>query len=99
VLKIEFRSDFSVETSPLVTFCAQADQMLTESSLDFSPEVLIEQGVDALTPEQINRLESARERFEATLDDQATIDPNEFFDPIEEFCGVSYPERWATTFN
>jgi len=27
------------------------------------------------------------------LDDQATIDPDEFFDLIEEFCGVSYPER------
>ena len=32
-------------------------------------------------------------RLALKLDDQATIDPDEFFDLIEEFCGVSYPER------
>jgi hypothetical protein len=33
------------------------------------------------------------------LDDQTTIDPDEFFDLIEEFRGVSYPDRWSTTCN
>jgi hypothetical protein len=99
VMEIEFVYDVFIETSPLVTYCARADQLLTNSSMNFSPDHLIQQGADALGPEQISRLEAARGRFEATLAAQATIDPDEFFDLIEEFCDVSYPERWSITLN
>ncbi len=99
VMEIEFVYDVFHETSPLVTYCARADQLLMKSSIEFSPDLLIEQGADSLAPEQISRLESARGRFESTLAAQATIDPHEFFDLIEEFCDVSYPERWSITLN
>ena len=99
VMEIEFVYDVFLETSPLVTYCARADQLLTEGSIEFSPDLLIEEAADALAAEQISRLESARERFESKLADQATIDPDEFFDLIEEFCELSYPERWAITLN
>ncbi|MGF1618556.1 MAG: hypothetical protein ACFCU2_12235 [Acidimicrobiia bacterium] len=99
VMEIEFVYDVFLETSPLVTYCARADQLLTEGSIEFSPDLIIEAGADALGADQISRLESARGRFQATLDEQATIDPNEFFDLIEEFCDVNYPERWAITLN
>lgn len=99
VVEIEFIYDVFLESSPLVTYCARADQLLTKGSIDFSPDVLVEEGAEALTPQQTSRMEAALESFDSKLADQATIDPNEFFDLIEEFCGVSYPERWAITLN
>jgi len=89
---VEFVYEVFRAESPLVTFCAQADQLLWEID-PFSPQEFLEIGEGVLTPDQIARFEEAIRVYEEKAADQLW-DPNDFFDLIEEICDVKYKERW-----
>lgn len=89
---VEFVYEVFRAESPLVTFCARADQLLWERS-PFTPQKFLEIGEGVLTPDQAARFEEAIRVYEEKAADQLW-DPNDFFDLIEEICDVKYEERW-----
>lgn len=89
---VEFVYEVFRAESPLVTFCARADQILWERS-PFTPQKFIDIGEDVLSPDQIVRFEEAIRIYEEKAANQL-FDPNDFFDLIEEICDVEYKERW-----
>lgn len=94
VLTVDFVYQVFWAESPLVAYCARADQLLWQNTDTFSPESFISEGAGVLSPEQIAQFEQAVEDYNDEVTSNLHWDPSDFFDLIEEICDVEYPERW-----
>ena len=92
-LQVVFTYEVFRAESELAVWCVRADQLLWNDS-EFSPESFAEEGQGILTPAQVAAFEEAAVAFNEEVETNLAWDPNQFFDLVEEICGVSYPERW-----
>ena len=91
-LTVEFVYEVFWAETPLVAFCARADQLLWETS-PFTPQKFIEVGEGVLTPDQVARFEEAIQVYKERAA-RLELNPNDFFDLVEEICDAKYNKRW-----